>query len=224
MNDGDDQRIPRSWWADALNPVENLRALADVQRFGRQAAEDFADRMVAADTPANDEHDDEQRRAPDLDALLQRLRVDSVRAADLWADLIDGAATMVGSIVSRGARPGAAPSDRDRVIDVGSVSAGETAREIFWIHNSSASAVNDVRPHCAPLRSHLGHEMDVDVITFDPPGLMPLPPRSSCGIEVSVAVPQEAVPATYITVVLVTNVPALYLPLLVTVVSDETDR
>jgi len=38
-NDDRDRSVNRPWWVDALDPVENLRALANVQDFGRIAAE-----------------------------------------------------------------------------------------------------------------------------------------------------------------------------------------
>ena len=60
-------------------------------------------------------------------------------------------------------------------------------------------------------------ELPADAVSFDPPLLDPLPPRSSCGIEVAVIVPPSTVPGTYVTVVLVSNVPDLYLPLTVDV-------
>ena len=44
--DEDDRPPGRSWWIDALNPMENLRALSDARSFGRRAAEELADRMV----------------------------------------------------------------------------------------------------------------------------------------------------------------------------------
>lgn len=220
MTNADDQRPPpRSWWVDALNPIENLRALADIQQFGRRAAEDVADRFRAADSP--DGHQDQPRRPEaDFDALLRRWRTDSALAADLWSDLIEGAAAMVSLVAARvpGVGSGAAPDRRD--IEVGPARPGEVASAIFWVHNSSATAVNDVRPHCAAPRSHQGEELGADVVSFDPAVFDPLPARSSCGVEVMVAVPRTATPGTYATVVLVSNVPALYLPLNVAVVAE----
>ena len=46
-NDDRDRSVNRPWWVDALDPVENLRALANVQDFGRIAAEELADRLLA---------------------------------------------------------------------------------------------------------------------------------------------------------------------------------
>jgi hypothetical protein len=219
MTDADDQRPPpRSWWVDALNPIENLRTLADIQQFGRRAAEDLADRFVASDS-SNGQQDQQRGPEADFDALLRRWRADSALAADLWSDLIEGAASMVSLVAARMPGVGSAPPDH-RDIALGPTSPGEVASAIFWVHNSAATAVNDVRPHCSPPRSHQGEELGADVVSFEPAVFDPLPARSSCGVEVTVAVPPTASPGTYATVVLVSNVPDLYLPLHVTVVAE----
>src|SRR5215212_2540493 len=100
--DEDDRPPGRSWWIDALDPAENLRALRDARAFGRRAAEELADRVAPAgpsDGGGADRADD--AGGPELDALLRRLRNDSLRAADLWADLVDGAAAMIGAVAAR---------------------------------------------------------------------------------------------------------------------------
>jgi hypothetical protein len=219
MTDADDQRPPpRSWWVDALNPIENLRTLADIQQFGRRAAEDLADRLLTPDLP-DGRQEPPRRSEAELDALMRRWRADSALAADLWSNLIEGAAAMISIVAARipGVGPEAAPDRRD--IELGPASPGDVASAVFWVHNSSATAVNDVRPHCSPPRSHQGEELGAEVVSFDPAVFDPLPARSSCGVEVKVAVPPTASPGTYATVVLVSNVPALYLPLNVAVVA-----
>jgi hypothetical protein len=217
VTDGDDERsAPGYWWADALNPVENLRALKDVRQFGRRTAEDLADRVFAAGASGRTSDGSDGRPETDLDALMRRLRADSVRAADLWSDLFDGAASMVGALAARA--PGApSAASNPRGLELGPVAPGDRTSAVFWVHNSSALGIAEVRPHCAPLRSHLGTELPADAVAFDPPSLDPLPPRSSCGIEVAVTLPPSTVPGTYVTVVLVSNVPDLYLPLTVDV-------
>ena len=154
MTDGDDERSATGfWWADALNPVENLRALKDVRQFGRRTAEELADRVFAAGTAGRTDGSD-SRPETDLDALMRRLRADSVRAADLWSDLFDGAASMVGALAARA--PGASSgASNPRDLDLGPVLPGDRTSAVFWVHNSSALSIAEVRPHCGPLRSHL---------------------------------------------------------------------
>jgi hypothetical protein len=217
--DEDDRPPGRSWWIDALNPVENLRALSDARSFGRRAAEELADRMVEG-PGAGVDGDGAGQGGPELDALLRRLRADSLRAADLWADLVDGAAAMIGAVASRVPGLGNGAAGRDDDVVLGPVAPGGVARRVFWIDNPAAAPVDDVRPHCGPLRASDGAEL-IDAVAFDPVLLAPLPARSRCGVEVVVTIPGDAAPGRYLTMVLVTNLPAVALPLSVAVAVDE---
>jgi hypothetical protein len=218
MTDWDDRAPRQSWWADALDPVENLRVLADARQFGRRAAEELADRVLVVGPAANGRGDG--AAGADLDSLARRFRADSVRAAELLADLIDGGAALFGELAGRW--PGFEPNrgESSPEIHPPPVSPGDVATAVFWVHNSSAAPVRDVRPHCAPLRSHVGDELEAAAVVFDPPVLDPLPARSRCGIEVRVTVPSDRPPATYATIVFVTNVPDMHLPMRIDVVSE----
>jgi|EndMetStandDraft_8_1072994.scaffolds.fasta_scaffold276136_2 hypothetical protein len=218
--DEDDRPPGRSWWIDALDPVENLRALSDARAFGRRAAEQLADRMAGDGAGAGGNGDGGEQGGPELDALLRRLRADSLRAADLWADLVDGAAAMIGAVASRVPGLGDGAAGRDDDVVLGPVAPGGVARRVFWIDNPAAAPIDDVRPHCGPLRCSDGAELP-GAVTFDPMALAPLPARSRCGVEVVVAIPADAAPGRYVTMVLVTNLPAVALPLCVAVAVDE---
>ena len=164
--------------------------------------------------------DGNSQGGPELDALLRRLRADSLRAADLWADLVDGAAAMIGAVASRVPGLGNGAAGRDDDVALGPVAPGGVARRVFWIDNPAAAPVDDVRPHCGPLRSSDGAEL-IDAVAFDPVLLAPLPARSRCGVEVVVTIPGDAAPGRYLTMVLVTNLPEVALPLSVAVAVDE---
>jgi len=213
-NDDRDRSVNRLWWVDALDPVENLRALANVQDFGRIAAEELADRLLAGrdgdgaptGTAASD---------AELDQLVRRFQAEAIRAGDTWANFIDLFASLVGVLSRLPGQPGPAPGPAPVVLEA--ATPGMEATAVFYVHNTSATAVGGVRPHCAPLRSHLGQQLAADAVRFDPEVVDPLPPRGSCGIEVRCRVPPGAAPGTYVSVILVSNVPELYLPLQVTV-------
>jgi hypothetical protein len=79
--DDRDRPVNRPWWVDALDPVENLRTLANVQDFGRLAAEELADRLLAGGDgrpggPGKDAPD------ADLEQLARRLQAEAVRAGE----------------------------------------------------------------------------------------------------------------------------------------------
>ena len=212
--DDRDRSANRPWWVDALDPVENLRALANVQDFGRIAAEELADRLLAG----RDGHDGAPTAAAaseaELDQLVRRFQAEAIRAGDTWANFIDLFATLVGVLSRLPRRAGPAPGPAPVAL---AATPATEATAVFYVHNTSATAVGGVRPHCAPLRSHLGDELAADAVRFDPEVVDPLPPRSSCGIEVRCRVPPGAAPGTYVSVILVSNVPELYLPLQLTV-------
>jgi hypothetical protein len=212
----------RSWWADALDPVENLRALADAQEFGRRSAEELADRLLARGDGSDGTSGDTAGSDAELNQLVRRFRSDAIRAGDIWANLIDNAATLIGILSSRLPRRPDAEADAGSVV-LKPVPAGADTTGLFWIHNTSAAAVSPVRPHCAPPRSHLGDELPPDAVRFDPQVLDPLPPRSSCGIEVRLAVPRTTPAGSYQSVILATNVPGLCLPLRVTVKGEVVE-
>jgi hypothetical protein len=216
MVDGHDGGSPRrAWWLDSLNPVENLQALADVQRFGRRTAERIADRMVAASEDGIDDGADE-----DLGALARRFRADTARVTDLWADLVDRAIEVVSTLASRATGGAAEQDDGERELLLGPVAPGQTATTVFWVHNPTPIPVPAVEAHCAPPRSHLCHELAPSSISFDPPGFDTLPARSSCGVEITVTVPPGTAPATYGTMVFLSNVRDFSLPLTVAVVPE----
>jgi hypothetical protein len=212
--DDRDRSTNRPWWVDALDPVENLRALANVQDFGRLAAEELADRLLAGRDGRDGAPTGAAASEAELDQLVRRFQAEAIRAGDTWANFIDLFATLVGVLSRLPGRAGPAPGPAPVAL---AATPGAEAAAVFYVHNTSATAVGGVRPHCAPLRSHLGDELAADAVRFDPEAVDPLPPRGSCGIEVRCLVPPGAAPGTYVSVILVSNVPELYLPLQVTV-------
>lgn len=217
--DDRDRSANRPWWVDALDPVENLRALANVQDFGRIAAEELADRLLAGRDGRDGTPTGAATSEAELDQLVRRFQAEAIRAGDTWANFIDLFATLVGvlSRLPRRAGPALGPAP----VALAATPATE-ATAVFYVHNTSAAAVGGVRPHCAPLRSHLGDELAADAVRFDPEVVDPLPPRGSAGIEVRCRVPPGAAPGTYVSVILVSNVPELYLPLQLTVQPEAT--
>jgi hypothetical protein len=216
-------RSNRSWLADALDPTENLRAMADVQAFGRRAAEELADRILAwgdggAGTGGGAPGADGST-GPALADAAERLRADVLLAGEVSARLVDHVMTVLGIVVEQWPSwPRGGPDASTAAADGLSVEAlpGTATSTLLWVHNTAAAAVAAVRPHCSPPRSHLGRDL-ADAVTFDPPVLDPVPPRSTCGIEVRVQVPADAEPGSYLSVVMATNLPDLSLPLRVTV-------
>jgi hypothetical protein len=217
--DDRDRAANRPWWVDSLDPVENLRALANVQDFGRIAAEELADRLLAGRDGRDGTPTGAAASEAELEQLVRRFQAEAIRAGDTWANFIDLFATLVGVLSRLPRRAGPAPGPAPVAL---AATPATEATAVFYVHNTSAAAVGGVRPHCAPLRSHLGDELAADAVRFDPEVVDPLPPRGSAGIEVRCRVPPGAAPGTYVSVILVSNVPELYLPLQLTVQPEAT--
>jgi hypothetical protein len=92
------------------------------------------------------------------------------------------------------------------------------------VRNPSAVPVHGVRPHLSAPRSHLGEELPVAAVTFDPPAFDPLPPRSVCCVELHVDVPAGTAPGRYLTVVLLSRLPHVAQPLHVDVLDPDTGQ
>ena len=222
LNDRD-RPANRPWWVDALDPVENLRTLANVQDFGRLAAEELADRLLAR---GDGRHGGPGENAADadLDQLARRLQAEAVQAGEAWVNVVEVLAAMTGVLAGRlVGRDGSEPAGGPAAVRLEVVRPGAEAAGVFYVHNAAPVPVAAARPHCAPLRSHLGRELPAGAIRFDPEVLEPLPARSSCGIEVRACVPPGTAPGAYVSVILVSNVPELYLPLQVTVAAVEAE-
>ncbi|HEX2375682.1 MAG TPA: hypothetical protein VHO93_17015 [Actinomycetota bacterium] len=216
--DDRDGSTNRPWWVDALDPVENLRALTNVQDFGRQAAEELADRLLTR----GGERSDATLSEADLDRLVRRFQTEAARAGEVLVNLIDLFATLVSGLGARPPRrPERGPGGASVMLE--GVAPGTEATAVFWIHNTSPSAIPAVRPHCTPLRSHLGHELATGAVRFDPEVFDPLPARSSCGVELRCRVPPGATPGGYASLILVSNLPELFLPLRVTVKGEAEE-
>ncbi|HKR52547.1 MAG TPA: hypothetical protein VJT72_23810 [Pseudonocardiaceae bacterium] len=216
-----DRSTNGSWWADAFDPVENVRAMVDAQGLGRRVVEDLADQLLASGDRLNGGAGGTRLPNGDLNQLLRQFRADATLAGDVVGSVLDNTSSLLSILINRLLGSEAQAGVTSLVLDA--VSPGAETAGVFWVHNTSPAAVPAVRPHCAPLRSHLGCELAPAALRFDPQVLDPLPARSSCGIEVRLRVPPSTAPDTYVSVILASNVPELYLPLCVTVLAGEAE-
>ena len=211
-----------NWLSDALNPAENLRMLADAQRFGDARRRSSPIVRAAALGPTSEDRSGEgpsPASESDLMEVLRRAQREAMRASEIWFDLMSDGISLLDGGIDGGARRARDGSDAVAL----TVEPGGAASGVFWVHNSTPATISAVRPHCGALRSHDGHELTADMVSFEPAVLDPLPARSSCGIEVRLHVPASTPPGRYVSAILVANLPAVSLPLLATVVLPEAD-
>jgi hypothetical protein len=95
-------------------------------------------------------------------------------------------------------------------LDLGAA-AGDTATAEAWLHNRGAGDMGQIRLRCSDLLAPDGSVIGSDAVTFDP-ALVPMPSRSSRGIDVKVQVPQGVQPDVYRGTVLVEGHSQLWLP------------
>ena len=107
QDDGQAGEPSGPWFADAINPVENLRALADVHAFGRQAVEDLADRIQAWGGGAGQATADgaQNGTGPAVADVVEQLRGDAVLAGEGLARLAEHTVTLLG-VPTTGCRAG----------------------------------------------------------------------------------------------------------------------
>lgn len=198
-----------------FDTMANLRALGEVQRRGLEAANDVIERLL----------DQMDRTGPQFGAespASTRNPFDPTEMAGQFTAFMNA---LLGGMVQpngNGRAPGQdaqTPSSGITAdpLTIDPVPSGGTAHGELWLHNRSGVAVADVRLHCGDLRAHDGWAISSDHIAFDPPHLDELPDRTSRGISIEIAVPEDAPPETYRGVVLASNMPGVWLPVEFTV-------
>jgi hypothetical protein len=208
-------------WASVFDPAANARALSVIQAEGFRAASEILDRFVgmvgdgAGNSPA-------AGGAADIRTDTYGPAVGAVGALEQltrawWAT--------IGQLLLRQG-PGAAQISGDSAtldlsnpntngqLRVASSGPGEASGEL-WLHNRGHRDLGSVRLRCSDLLTHDGHQIDSGAVQFEP-DIVPMPGRSSRGVTVKIAVPQNVAPGLYRGMVLVTGHPDVWLPVVFT--------
>lgn len=210
-------------WASVFDPAANARALSAIQAEGFRAASEILDRFVgmvgqggngAQPAPTGDvgigRNSDARRSAVSA--------VSAVSAAEQWTRTWWAT---VGQLLLRAAPGGARAPGSAAALDLTNADAdgqlcfevsgtGRAAAEV-WLHNRGPTDLGPVRLRCSDLLSHEGHRIDSAAVQFDP-DTVPMPARSSRGVQAQIAVAQGLRPGPYRGMVLVTGHPDLWLP------------
>jgi hypothetical protein len=208
-------------WASVFDPAANARALSVIQAEGFRAASEILDRFVglvgdrAGNSPAAD-------GAADIRTDTYGPAVGAVGALEQltrawWAT--------IGQLLLRQG-PGAPQTYGDSAtLDLSNPNAngqlrialsgpGEASSEL-WLHNRGHCDLGSVQLRCSDLLTHEGHQINSSAVQFDP-DMVPMPVRSSRGVTVKIAVPQNIQPGLYRGMVLVTGHPDVWLPVVFT--------
>ncbi|MCV7281975.1 hypothetical protein H7J88_20305 [Mycolicibacterium flavescens] len=200
MSDGYLGDVP---WASVFDPAANARALSAIQAEGFRAASQLMDRFVGATGTAGTGDG-----TVDYESLVR----------SWW--------TLIGQLVpvppnGTGARAdldlagGDAGGDATDVVRLSAGSPGVASTEV-WLHNRTDTDRGEIRLLCGDLVSHTGAVLAGEQVSFDPPAV-PMPPRCSRGVVVTIAVAEGYSPGPYRGVVLAQDHPDLWLPAALTV-------
>lgn len=222
-----DGRINDLPWAAVFDPAANARALSAIQAEGFRAASELVDRFVRiASTGVNGNGRSRSSAAP----LTQDQRADLFGATDI-EPLIRSWWSMIGQFLLGSAprvlnSPAADPAMLDFSnaeakgrLDLEATVPGTTTAEV-WLHNRAADDLGEVALRSSDLVAHDGRVMGSGAVTFIP-AAVPMPGRSSRGIELKTEVPQGVQPGLYRGTLLVVGHPELWLPLALTVRSPS---
>jgi hypothetical protein len=227
--DGNINELP---WASVFDPAANARALSAIQAEGFRAASELVDRFVRiAATGVGGNGRSGGRSAPSAAPLTQDQRADLFGATDI-EPLIRSWWSMVGQFLLGSApraldSPAADPATLDFSnaeakgrLDVEATAPGTATAEV-WLHNRAAKDLGEVQLRCSDLLAHDGGMLESGAVTFIP-AAVPMPGRSSRGIELKIEVPQRVRPDLYRGTLLVEGHKELWLPVVLTVRSSPS--
>lgn len=193
-------------WAAMFDPAANARALSAIQAEGFRAASQLVDRFVGAargDAAAGNGTD-----APDVESLIRS-----------WWTLL--AALLPAPPHGAGAQADlqmGGEADTGDAMRLSAHSPGVASAQV-WLHNRTDTDRGEIRLLCGDLISHAGAVIGGEAVSFDPP-VVPMPPRSSRGVVLDIAVAEGFSPGPYRGVVLAQDHPDLWLPVVLTVGHD----
>jgi hypothetical protein len=207
-------------WASVFDPAANARALSAIQAEGFRAASRVVDRFaqIAGDVSgARQTTDAGAAKAaapptpglnPDVDLII----------TTWWTVVGQMFRAMRGETVSSDETSLSVNANVDVATGVATGAAqlgsGETAE--IWLHNSGSDDSADTVLRCSDLLAHDGAVIASTAVAFTPP-VVPLPARSSRGIAIRVEAGDDVKPGSYRGTILLSDHPALFLPMVVVV-------
>jgi hypothetical protein len=220
---GDDGNITDLPWASVFDPAANARALNAIQAQGFRAASKLVDRFIgaagvngngaeatstgsASDTA--DENGTGRRNNPDIERLMT-----------IWW-------SMVGQFLVGSARlanlPFAGPATLEfgraggnGTVELHADAPGRASTEV-WLHNNGLDHLGEIRLRCSDLLAHEG-DMVPSATVYCDPNPVPMPRRSSRGVEIGVDVSGDVRPGVYRGNLLADGHPDVWLPVVLTV-------
>lgn len=211
----DDGVIDNLPWASIFDPAANARALSAIQAEGFRAARLLIDKFAQvtaapADGAAGDDAD--SAGLPDWERLTRAW----------WSTAGQFLLRSLPAEVHRGDGPvtlDVSNPDSKEALEFRVTRPGSATAEV-WLHNRESDDCADVRLHCSDLLGHGGDVISAEAVLVDP-AVVPMPRRSSRGVQISVDVGPEARPGAYRGTLLAAGYPDLWLPVVLTVLAQD---
>jgi hypothetical protein len=207
-------------WASVFDPAANVRALTAIQHEGFRAASDLVDRFIriaaAGIAPPDSQTTTEQPQEDARAAMFGAIDMEPV-IRSWWSMMgqFTGAPAAGGTDHGHDATLDFAQVVADGQLRLETEPSGSATAEI-WLLNHGRDDRGDVVLRCGELLSDRGAVIDSSAVIIEP-SVLPMPGRSSRGVDVSVAVGAEVVPGVYRGTVVAQGFPDLWLPIAVTV-------
>jgi hypothetical protein len=232
IGDGETSDLP---WASIFDSTANVRALSAVQAEGFRAASELVDRFIRIASnglggglggATNGHRNGHERPLTSASFLTDDQRADLFGAID-FEPLIRSWWSTIGQFMlgptSRPTDPDAAspatldfatPESQGR-LDLG-VEVGGAATAEVWLHNTGGTDLGQIHLRCSDLLADDGSLLGSAAVTFEP-AVVPMPRRSSRGIDVRLEVPHDVQPGVYRGTVLTQGHPDHWLPIVATI-------
>lgn len=217
----DDDSIDDLPWASIFDPSANARALSAIQAEGFRAARRIVDKFAQAAAGSANGADGDDRAV--ADGAEPTGLPDLERFTRAWW-------STAGQFLLRSLPAQQNGSDEPVTLDVNDpaskdaltlcVTGPGSATGEVWLHNRETEDRAAVQLRCSELLGHGGQVIDAGAVRVDP-AVVPMPRRSSRGVQISVEVGPEVCPGTYRGTLLAVGCPDLWLPVVLTVAAPE---
>jgi hypothetical protein len=214
-NNSGDGTVDELPWASIFDPAANARALSAIQAEGFRAARRIIDEFAQAVA------------APPGDAATGG--TDSTGLPE-WERFTRAWWSRAGQFLLSSLPADPHRSDGPVTLDVNNpeskdalmlrlTSPGSATGEV-WLHNRESDDGAEIRLRCSELLGHGGDVIGGDAVRVDP-AVVPMPRRSSRGVQITVDVGTEVRPGIYRGTLLAVGCPDLWLPVVLSVVAQE---
>ncbi|MCT7658121.1 hypothetical protein [Mycobacterium deserti] len=202
-------------WASVFDPAANARALSAIQAEGFRAASQIVDRFIRIVAPDGSDSGPAPSHPPADGAPPTNVASDLETLTRSWWSMVGRMLLQSAPKATGLAGDGDTALDLQNAESAGQVNleaqvGGSAAAEV-WLHNRGADDFGNVSLRCSDLLSADGNIFQAESVMLEPTAV-PMPARSSRGVELNARVAEYVRPGLYRGTLLVEGHPNLWLP------------